>query len=277
MLRLQNVISKSHNMKKAFLLSFSAVMIAFSGFSQGEFGFGYANSTPQGLMSRNIRSIHSFVMDYGVRMKQLPLYVGLNMSFGTYGNSSNNRWYEFPDGTGMLAPVSVSNSVIAAGLQGRYEVPADWSLKPYASASAGMSHFKTRLTIEDPREIHTNECPVPLEDEVLKADNSWFTGLGLGLRLDLSTIMKNSMEKGIIFFDFSAHYLRGSTVEYMSVNAPDPTIAAGFNPENVSSVTLDFASAANPEIIHKYHTGYLYRTPMELIDYRFRIVFVIPN
>ncbi len=248
--------------------------VSLAASAQVEVGMGYMYSSPRGLMSRNIHGIHALGVEGHYRLSKVPLTFGMEIGFGNYGWDQSDQLYEFPNATSMLAPVSVSNNIFNTSLVGRYEFTKETVLIPYASARAGISRFTTRLVIEDPRSAHTTECPLPLETEKLATDLSWTTGVGAGVRYDLGHLFKG-LGRGYYFFDFSANYTRGTVVDYMSIN--QPASGDGFDPQtDVQSVNILFASEANPEIIHEYHSGYLYRTPLELIDYRVMFVYRLP-
>lgn len=253
-----------------YLYTFLAIGCSLAASAQLEVAIGYNYSNPVGLMSANIRAVHHAQSHMAWRFANVPLAVVLELGVGNYGVSETKQYYAFPNNTEMLAPVRVSNNVGNAGLALRYEMLRDATLTPFAIARGGMSRFSTTLVIEDPRTAHTAECPLPLESERLVADVSWTSGLGAGLRYDMSHLFKG-LGKGYYFIDFSANYTKGSIVNYMSVKPPGDGINYR-DGEGVESVTMRFASEANPEIVHEYHTGYLYRTPLEWMDYRVSFV-----
>lgn len=244
------------------LLGCATMMLA-----QFEMSMGYMYGDARGIMGTKMDGIHGLNMDAYFNLKETNLAFGVELGIGTYGSEESEQYYEFDNATSMLAPVSVVNNVFNTGLLVRYELFPDAALRPYAVGRAGMSRFSTYMSIEDPREAHTEKCPQPLETETLAADVSWTTGAGVGLRYDLGTLFKG-LGRNSLFFDVSANYSKGTIVDYMSVDPPSGTFITG---ENVESVNFLFANEAHPEIIHEYHTGYLYRTPLELMNYRFAL------
>jgi hypothetical protein len=253
---------------KKLLLSLGILLGCASAImAQVEMSMGYMYGDARGIMGTKIDGIHGLNMDAYFNLKETNLAFGVELGICTYGSEESEQYYEFDNATSMLAPVSVVNNVFNTGLLVRYELFPDAALRPYAVGRAGMSRFSTNLSIEDPREIHTDKCPQPLETETLAADVSWTTGAGVGLRYDLGTIFKG-LGRNSLFFDISANYSKGTIVDYMSVDPPSGTFVTG---ENVESVNFLFANEAHPEIIHEYHTGYLYRTPLELMNYRFAL------
>lgn len=257
-------------MKKLASVLFALLCTAAGSMAQLETGVGYMYSAPRGAMANHIRSIHHMNLMVGYGLKNAPITLGFELGVGNYGYDESKQLYEFPNNTSMLAPVTVSNNVLNTNLSVRYEVLKNATLTPFAEVRGGLSHYGTRLTIEDPRTAHTTECPLPLENEKLVSDVSWVSGAGAGMRFDVGSLFKG-LGKGTLYLDFSASYTRGTILDYMSVNPPPPGTTTG--PEGVSSVTMPFASEANPEIVHQYHSGYLYRTPLELVDYRFMVVY----
>jgi hypothetical protein len=236
--------------------------IAFGTAVHAQLGYrmGYAYGSPGTAMRSTIQGAHSLAVDGFYQFKGSGLSIGVELLVGTYGAQESDQYYAFDNGTEMLAPVNVSNNLSTVNAFARHEFLKEATITPFATAKLGMAHMGTRITIEDPRSFHTDECPLPLEDTRLSSDIGLFVGAGLGLRFDLGGMFKG-LTKGNFFVDFSADYMWGSNLEYMSVNAPSGTFNSG---ENVEGVDFLFASGAQPEVIHEYHTGYLYRTAFEM-------------
>ncbi len=259
-------------MKKNLLLLLISLSAAALATAQIEVNTGYVYGQTNGIMRTTIPAIHSVQMEGFYNFPGSNFAVGMEIGGGSYGTEKSERHYGFDNGTSMLAPVTVSNNIFNGGLMLRYDLIKDVALVPYAIGKAGFSRFGTRLSVEDPRAEHTDECPVPLVSESLHSDYSFTTAVGGGVRYDMGNLFK-FLGSETIFLDFNATFVRGSVVEYMSVNAPGPgSVGNG----EVRDVDFQFANAARPEVIHEYHTGYLYRTPMELVNYRFAVVYRLP-
>ena len=259
-------------MKRNILLSLCLAIPVLAS-AQIEIGKGYVYSQTNGMMSHTISAIHSVNFEGFYNFRGSNFAVGVEIGGGSYGIEKSERHYGFENGMEMLAPVIVTNNIFNSGLMLRYDLTKGTALTPYAIGKAGFSRFGTRLSVEDPRADHTVECPVPIVDEAIHSDYSFTTAIGGGLRYDMENLF-SFLSSNMLFVDFNATFVRGSVVEYMSVNAPG--INGNMINGEVRDVDLQFTTAAQPEVIHEYHTGYLYRTPMELINYRLAVVFRFP-
>ncbi len=231
------------------------------------FTTSYMLGSPLGSMNYTINRVHSFHLAYEIPLGKSPLTFGFEMGVGSYGREKTDQYYRFDNGDQMLAPVSVTNNMVQAGLALNYiPMPSSW-VSPVLTARLGGARLGTHLSIEDPRESHTVDCPVPLVSETLQRDLSFTYGLGAGLRFDLGRAFP-SLDNNRFFLILSANYLAGTPVSYMSVNPPQHAFNTG---EGVESVNIRFASEAQPEIHHEYHSGYLYRTRLEMVQFGFGI------
>ncbi len=260
-------------MKKNTLLLVLSLLTSVMATAQIEVGLGYVYGQTNGIMRTTIPAIHTAQIEGFFQFPESKFAVGMEIGGGSYGIEESERHYGFDNGTSMLAPVTVTNNIFNSGLMLRYDLIKDGALIPYAIGKAGFSRFGTRLSVEDPRAEHTDECPVPIVSETLHSDYSFTTALGGGLRYDMGHVLK-FLDSETFFLDFNATFVRGSIVEYMSVNAPGNNSVGGNS--DVQDVDFLFANAAQPEVVHEYHTGYLYKTPMELVNYRIAVVYRFP-
>ncbi len=250
-------------MRILFLLPFLVFTFSSVKSQDAAFGMGYIFGMPGTDMRHTIEASHGINFSLLLPTGMKGLEYGFELGFGSYGSQTNDQLYLFENGDAMLAPVSVNNNMMNTGLLLRYNIMPEASISPFIAGRVGMIRMGTRLSIEDPRSTHTDECPLPLLTETLQRDLSFTQGLGVGVNVDLGGVFKG-MGKGRFFVVLSADYLRGSALEYMSVNAPVAVLRDG---ETAQSVMFPFASQAQPEVEHQYHTGYLYRTRLEFTQF----------
>jgi hypothetical protein len=108
-----------------------------------------------------------------------------------------------------------------------------------------------------------------VETDILKEDGTMIASFGAGFRWDLSNLFKK-MNEGRLFMDLNANFTQGGYVDYMNTDAPDSA-----NPHTHTSSTdveADFLNTQT-QVIHKHHVGYLYTSPVQMMDYRLGIVF----
>ncbi len=242
----------------SLIVTICAVQIVFA--QQSSFYMGYQYGNPGTDMRQTISNTHALQMGMLFPIGNKGFELGADLAFGGYGRQVTDQDYRFENGDYMLAPVTVSNNMQSGALMARYTLPMTGAVVPFAQARLGLTRMGTRLTIEDPRAIHTDECPLPLVDDLLQSGHSFTQGLGVGLRFDMGKVFQG-LGSDKYFLVLTADYLRGSVIEYMSVNPPSFSFNTG---EGVESVTLPFASRAQPTVEHSYHSGYLYKTRLEL-------------
>lgn len=252
-------------MKTLLLIRFAVITVLFLipsiSNAQFEFAIGYQNSSPSGAMSTFItQPSHGFSVDLAYRIPSTNLSFGTQISQSNYGHERREDTYRFDNGYEGTVNVDITNIHGNASLYLKYDLLKDVFAMPYLIAGGGISHFSTDLSIMDPREEFTSDCPKPLETSTLVSDQTGHLFLGGGMRFDFSYVFK-SLERRNVLFDFRVTYLDGGEVRYMSMNAPGGVVLPGSS----ENVLFDFASAAQPDIIHEYHAGSSYRTKMQML------------
>jgi len=263
-----------HPMKKIFsyYFVFFAAFFLFPSLAQAQFeiGIGYLNSNPSGAMGSYItRSSHGLSMDLAYRIPKTNLSVGIQFAGSEYGFERREETYRFANGYEGNVNVEVSNFFTNNSLYLKYDILDNVFAQPYLLFGGGFSSFSTELSITDPREEFTSDCPKPLETTTLISDRTGYLLLGGGLRFDLSYAFK-SLERRNVLFDVRLTYLNGGEVRYMSLNEPNitPTTVGREN------VLFNFASTAQPDIIHEYHAGSSYRSSMQFVTLNAGIIIV---
>jgi hypothetical protein len=262
-------------MKKIFTyyFAFFAAFFLFPSLVQAQFeaGIGYLNGTPSSTMRSYItRSSHGISVDLAYRIPKTNLSVGVQFAVSQYGYEKREETYRFDNGYEGNVNVEVTNFFTNNSMYLKYDILDNVFAQPYLLLGGGFSNFSTELSIIDPREEFTSDCPKPLEITTLIRDRTSYLLLGGGLRFDLSYPFK-SLQRRKVLFDLRLTYLNGGEVRYMSLNEPNitPTTVGREN------ILFNFASAAQPDVIHEYHAGSSYRTTMQFITVNAGIFIVL--
>jgi len=257
-------------------LRLAAVVFSFVFFcptvsqAQFELGMGYLHSKPRGPMSTYMNgSGHGFSMDIAYRIPRTNLSVGFQGGVSQYGFEEREDSYRFANGYEGNINVEIYNYFSTNNLYLRYDLANDVFTQPYLFIGGGLSRIYTDLSLFDPREEFTSDCPKPIETTTLLKDGTSYLLLGAGLRFDLSYPIK-SLERRKLLLDIRVNYLNGGEVRYMSLNKPVSN-PPGLPAENI---LISFASAAQPEVIHEYHAGSSFQTRMQLITVNAGLFFV---
>jgi hypothetical protein len=241
--------------------------------AQFEVGMGYLHSTPRGPMSTNMNGAgHGFSLDIAYRIPRTNLSVGLQFAESRYGFEERKDTYRFANGYEGDVNVEIYNYFSNNNAYLKYDLLKEAFAQPYLFIGGGLSRIYTDLSIMDPREVFTSDCPKPLETTTLLKDRTSYLLLGGGMRFDLSYPIK-SLERRKLLLDIRLNYLNGGEVRYMSLNKSNSNPSA-LPAENI---LISFASAAQPEIIHEYHAGSSFQSRMQLITVNAGLVFVFGN
>ncbi len=254
-----------------FLSALLMPMLLIPTFSQAQFegGLSYLNSTPQGQMGNYInRMAHGVSTDLAYRIPKTNLSIGIQFAFSNYGSEKRKENYRFDNGYEGIVDVEIYNHFSNNSAYIKYDILDNVFVQPYLFLGGGFSNISTELSIIDPREAFTSNCPKPLESSTLVSDRTFYLLMGGGLRLDLSYPFK-SIPKRKWLFDIRVNYLDGGDVQYMSLNDRNNN-----NPNRGTDVSFDFVSAAQPDVIHKYYAGSSYQTRMQFITVNAGIFYV---
>jgi hypothetical protein len=254
-------------MKKLALCLVFILGTIHSAFCQLLGGYGYNYSRPIGPMATNIERIHSFNPSLFFPIPETTWQIGLEGSWGRYAKQKTQQEYTFPNDPTMITNVNVNvfNQVNSIFLTSQFEFVKQGKIKPYVNLSIGRMWFKTELRIDDIDE--TDDCE-PLYTETLLLDGSTVGKMGLGFRIDLPYSEKSSW-----YVDFGVFYMAGMrNVRYMSTYAPTPQQHHNPQPTSTQLIEMDFINTQT-QIVHKHHVGYVYESPIKLLDFRVRAVF----
>jgi hypothetical protein len=231
--------------------------------AQFEFGVGYQYSNPRGNMGSILeKPAHGIFTDLAYRIPKTRLAVGMNLAFSQYGFQERQETYQFDNGYEGVVDVEVYNSFTNNSLYLRYNLLDAGLINPYLLAGAGFSRFSTNLTILDPREEFTSDCPKPLETSTLIQDRTSYLLFGGGVMMDFGYLIK-SQPKDRYFLDLRLGYQNGGDVRFMTAN--EPNLVTGNSQEE--NVYFDFVSEAQPDVVHEYHAGSAYRSAMRFMSF----------
>lgn len=227
-----------------------------------EMGTNFNYTRPMGGMSRNIDQGFGITLEGARLLKNAPFAIGAEFSYNAYGHDVTRQQYTFDDGSITETDVVVTNAFSNLLVTGKFFLRKEKLIAPYLSAKVGYSWYRTNLVIEDPED--PDGCH-PLESDRLLRDGTFMASGGAGVRIDFSALFKK-MNNKMLFFDLSAHLTQGGTVKYMNVDkkmhdqTPDSDVVARF----INNRT---------QVIHEHHVGYVYSSLVEMMEYRFGVIY----
>lgn len=249
------------------LLSCLALCFASPAFAQIGISAGYQNSKALGLMSTNInRATHGAFFEGFAYLKR-GLSVGVQFAYARYGYQETEDYYQFNNGYEGNINVEVGNYMVNNHLYLQYEFLPEAFIRPYVLAGVGITKFYSDLNIDDPREEFTSDCPKPLEYDILQRDRTANFMLGTGLKFNVGALFDYDNE---CLLDVKINYLGGGQARYMNLNAPDSRVVSPAKGENVA---FGFASQAQPDVVHQYHVGRSYTSPMQMLTVQVGLIF----
>jgi opacity protein-like surface antigen len=252
-------------MKHVFTLLLISFVIASQ--AQVQMGFDYVNSTPQGTLGQNIQPVHSFAMGGNFRLKANPqFYLGAELALGSYAHKTQEQTLISPeDGFETHTDVHFSSNIHNYHAVLGYDLTKGTMVIPYVTVKTGVSRFNTNISIADPTD--EDSCH-PLEEESVFNDVAFSAGAGAGLKIDASTIFRRPC-KGSWWFDFSANYLWGSSLDYINVKylSPDEPGPNNFTRE----VGAEFVHITSHHT-HEHQIAQVYTSNIRLLDFKIGIV-----
>lgn len=252
-------------MKSALLLLLTCFTITAQ--AQVEMGLHYFVSAPLGVIGQNIQPVHNFELAGSARLKGADrrFYVGGAISFGEYAHKSQETTFISEDGSATTTMVDFSSNIHNYHLITGCNFTKCTAVVPYVTIKAGVSNFNTNIFIEDPDDHHS--CH-PLEERNVVADVAFSGGVGAGVKIDGSNFFKN-WGKGKWWFDFSANYLYGSSIDYVNVKYMTPG-QPGPN-RQTKDVNVKFIDMST-QYIHEHQVAQLYSSTISFLDFKIGIV-----
>jgi len=252
-------------MKNIFtLLLMSFVVVAHAQF---DLGMNYMYSSPKGILGQNIQPVHSVVISGTGRLNANPqFFLGGEISFGTYANQKQPQTYISPeDGLATTTDVDFSSNIYNYHVVAGYNLTHCTAVVPYVNMKIGASSFNTNIVIQDPED---HDSCSPLDEENVFRDAAFSAGAGAGLKIDASAIFKRA-DKGSWWFDFSADYLWGTSLDYINVKYLNPA-EPGPN-DFVRAVSAKFVHL-HSQHIHEHQIAQVYTSNISLLNFKVGVV-----
>ncbi len=256
-----------------YYLMFTGLLLSTEKVSaQFEMGLGYVYADPKNKMGFDIERAHGIHLNLAYQIPETQFQLLGGVSIMQYGREKYDRDLVIDGETVTDLDMFVTNNIIGFDLTGRYFVlPNPARIEPYVQAQAGVSIFRTKLRIDDPREDYTSDCPKPLVEDVLAKDATFVGGGGIGIRFNLGKSERLKQLESL-YVDLQANYVAGGQVSYMVVDEPGQSHTQNRNAEEVN---LSFVSEAQPEVVHEYYTGSLYTSHLQMMNFRVLVGFYI--
>jgi hypothetical protein len=256
-------------MKKT-LLSALVGCTAVCANAQFETGFSYSMAIPLKEMAHNINLTHSGVADlrYHFKKSASNFWVGTQFGLGVYAVTNQDQTYQYSNGSTTEATVNFTSNIFNAHAIAGIDLLTDKPVTPYITIKGGISNFYTRIYIPDPND--QDGCK-PLENKNVYKDATWSTGVGAGVKIPGSTIVKKGCSKDW-WIDFSTTLITGGTVNYLNVkhlmdhndNTSNTADAKGYNVTFVNVTTNE---------IHQHEVAELLTSRINQLDMKLGVFF----
>ena len=248
-------------MKKLIFIAIVVICMSDAFGQRWDLGSSFNYARPVGSMARNIDNGFGITLEGARILKNVPFSIGAELAYNAYGYDKTRQQYTFDDGSVTDTYVVVTNSFTNLLVTGKFFLRNTKLINPYLSGKLGYSWYRTLLTIEDPED--EDGCH-PLESDKLLKDGTFVASGGAGVRADFSSVFRK-MKSNTLFLDLSVHMTQGGTVQYMNVDKPSQQ-----TPD--SDVMVKFINPKT-QVIHEHHVGNIYSSLVEMIEYRFGVVF----
>ncbi len=252
-------------MKHFFTLLLASSFVAAQ--AQFQLGFNYMFSAPIGTLGENIQPVNSFTMSGAANLKANKHFVlGGEISIGTYAHTKQKQTYTSPsDGQSTTTDVDFNSNLYNYHVIAGYEFTLCTNVIPYVTAKVGGSSFSTEILIQDPNDPHSCE---PLDQQTAFHDAAFSAGAGAGVRVDAGSIF-NKSRKGRVWFNFSADYLWGTSLDYINVKYLSPDQKS----QNLVSreVSARFVDVHTNEI-HEHNIAQVYNSSINLLNFKIGVI-----
>lgn len=190
--------------------------------------WGYA----QGSFEDNLdRPMPGLVFSFGGRTPDLPLYLGTEIGWMSYG-FDNYLDLQFPSSTNVAVPATVvnvatKNSVLLTHFVARV-VPLETIIAPYIEGLVGFKYLTTGIDVESEVLLENEgEIIIDGEDKILTSStyNSLAVSYGFGAGFNIQIFKgKLGIENALttISIHAGAQYLFGSKADYLTENSIQP-------------------------------------------------------
>lgn len=252
-------------MKHVFTLLLMSFVVAAQ--AQFQLGLHYGVGAPLGTLGENIQPIHSVAFSGAGKLNSNRNFsLGAEFSLGTYAHKQQQQTFISPeDGSSTTTDVDFSSNMYNFHVVAGYEFTSCTNVIPYVTMKAGVSSFSTEIVIQDPGD---HDSCSPLDQETLFNDAAFSVGAGAGVRIDAGSIFKNA-EKRRWWFDFSANYLWGTSLDYINVKYLNP----GEQSQNLvtRAVTTKFVHLQSQHV-HEHQIAQVYNSNINLLNFKIGVV-----
>lgn len=259
------------------LLLFVLPLISFS---QVAVEINYAYNSPLKPMNYTFNNVHGMSMAFLYSPKKSNYYIGLAFQSGFYGKIKRPIEFAIDSTTTVSTQLSVNNSCHNFFIYHKYnfrDFVKSERIEPFVDFKTGWSFFRTDIYIEDPNEP-AGECE-PLYNDIVHKDNTWLLYAGAGFEYKLNGIFnsKNQNEFPMTYLSLGVGYTYGGNVSYMNVEKNESTHnqhSPGINDLEKTAYYTQWLNTQT-QIVHQHHTGYLYTSPIRMLEVRFGIALKI--
>lgn len=247
-------------MKRLLLLS-SCLLFVAAVFAQFEITAGYSMSVPGGKMKDYINLTHSISLRGIYRIPvNTKIWVGTDLSIGTYAEKTEKQTYEFTDGS-TTTNVRFSSNVFNGHAVIGYDLLKEGKIVPYITAKAGFSNYYSNIYIENPHD--PNGCHA-LQNKNVFGDATFSYGAGAGVRFDGRKIFNSKSDNWAI--EFSVNYLTGGTLDYLNVRHIQDNAGTG------KDFMVKFVNVTTQQI-HEHKVSEVYTSKLHQSDIRLSFVY----
>lgn len=259
---------------KHFLLLFLLTLSSAAFAQHFEWGLGFANQTPQGSMSDNIRGANGISTQIGYRIPVLKNKFVVSAEFGT-GRYGKERVEQTFQNDVVTTPtnfmVNYINFANFSHLNLRYEILKDKKVVPYVHVTGGRQTLGSRVRInvhED--QVGGDEC-IPLEDEVTFRKRNMVWGYGGGVLVNL--LSANDRKAGIPYvrLNFSVTQIQGANMDYINVKQLQQVQTLPEPNDGSKEWAVPFTNL-NTNNIHNHTIARVYNSPLRQLQFRLGIL-----
>jgi hypothetical protein len=239
------------------------LLFCASATAQFNVSVGYSGSVPLEEMAKRINMLHSISASGSYTVPKIGerLQVGIDLSLGTYAQSTKEQTFRFGNGTTTVTDVQYSSNVFQGNVHAKLQAFRSAVINPYISGKVGYASFYSNVYIEDP---HDETGCRALDQSNIITDGTLIKGYGGGLMFDFTLFSKYS-RKGRNFIDFSVSRNSGGKVNYINTKklydaAAPASITSGSKPLNVRFVN------ASTQQIHEHQVAEVFTTPVDFLE-----------
>ncbi len=247
-------------MRKVLPILLLSCLSFFSTYSQ--IAAHYDFSIPIGEMGTRINQVHGLILSMESPIKKLPLSIGGEVGFNFYGMKTLEQELPFHNGYITKTDVHYTTSFTTYAGTLKFQKRSENNIQPYAMVKAGVLHFHSNMTIDDPEDPLGCEA---LDKKVLLKDFTWMASLGAGTSMNWQVFKKSSTSS--IVLNLGAFYTVGGPADYLKMSkSGDPVDPKG------KLYYVRFEHVPTGEV-HEHSIGKVYNSVTNLLTLRLGVTF----